>query len=94
MRISGEIHKADGAKKLRALHARQPSSYRGAVRNVPYALQTWRSRLMSAGYGIKLAFAALLFIVGMLILTGYDKRIETMLIQASPDWLTNLTTRF
>jgi len=49
---------------------------------------------MSAGYGIKLAFAALLFIVGMLILTGYDKRIETMLIQASPDWLTNLTTRF
>ncbi|KAF0227384.1 MAG: Cytochrome c bioproteinis transmembrane [Beijerinckiaceae bacterium] len=58
------------------------------------ALQTWRGRLMGAGSGIKLAFAALLFIVGMLILTGYDKRIETTLIQASPDWLTNLTTRF
>lgn len=58
------------------------------------ALQAWRGRLINAGAGAKLVLAALLFIVGILILTGYDKRIETILIQASPDWLTNLTTRF
>jgi hypothetical protein len=29
-----------------------------------------------------------------LILTGLDKRIEAMLVEASPAWLTELTTRF
>ena len=28
------------------------------------------------------------------ILTGYDKRVETALVDASPAWLTSLTTRF
>ena len=31
---------------------------------------------------------------GVLILTGLDKRIETILVEASPAWLTQLTTRF
>jgi cytochrome c-type biogenesis protein len=35
-----------------------------------------------------------LFAVGMLILTGLDKRIEAGLVEASPAWLTELTTRF
>jgi cytochrome c-type biogenesis protein len=36
----------------------------------------------------------LLLAVGVLILTGLDKRIEAALVEASPDWLTALTTRF
>jgi cytochrome c-type biogenesis protein len=29
-----------------------------------------------------------------MILTGFDKRLETILVEASPAWLTELTTRF
>jgi cytochrome c-type biogenesis protein len=36
----------------------------------------------------------LLVATGTLILTGFDKRIETILVEASPAWLTILTTRF
>ena len=36
----------------------------------------------------------LLLAVGVLILTGLDKRIEAALVEASPEWLTALTTRF
>ncbi len=32
--------------------------------------------------------------LGLLIVTGLDKRIETALVDASPQWLTELTTRF
>jgi hypothetical protein len=37
---------------------------------------------------------ALLLAVGVLILSGLDKRIEAAVVAASPDWLTELTTRF
>ena len=36
----------------------------------------------------------LLVSVGVLIFTGLDKRLETVLVDASPAWLTELTTRF
>ena len=32
--------------------------------------------------------------LGILILSGLDKRLETVLVEASPAWLTQLTTRF
>jgi hypothetical protein len=32
--------------------------------------------------------------VGVLVLSGLDKAIETALVNASPQWLTDLTTRF
>ncbi|GJE08389.1 hypothetical protein AOPFMNJM_3726 [Methylobacterium jeotgali] len=35
-----------------------------------------------------------LLAAGLLVLTGLDKRAETLLVDASPDWLTALTTRF
>ena len=31
---------------------------------------------------------------GLLVATNFDKRLETILVDASPDWLTELTTRF
>jgi len=58
------------------------------------ALLRWRDRMLSAGKGGKAAMGALLLIAGVLILSGLDKRLEAVLVDASPDWLTNLTTRF
>jgi len=36
----------------------------------------------------------LLVAIGGLILTGLDRRLEAILVAASPAWLTDLTTRF
>ena len=58
------------------------------------ALMRARGRLMSVGQAMKAALGALLALVGLAILTGLDKRIEAALVAASPDWLTDLTTRF
>ena len=49
---------------------------------------------MEAGKGGKMLLGALLVAVGLLIASGADKRLETFLVDASPDWLTNLTTRY
>jgi cytochrome c-type biogenesis protein len=53
-----------------------------------------RGALMSAGSTGKLILGALLAIVGVAILTGLDKSIEVLLVNLSPEWLTELTTRF
>jgi len=58
------------------------------------ALLRWRSRLRWAAQGMKVGLGALLVVVGLCILTGLDKAAETLLVEASPDWLTRLTTRF
>lgn len=58
------------------------------------AMMRWRSTLMGAGRRAKIALGVLLVLVGIAVLTAYDKRIETALVEASPDWLTTLTTRF
>ncbi len=58
------------------------------------ALLRWRHRFLSAGYGMKVALGLLFVTIGMLVLLGLDKTIETILVDASPQWLTELTTRF
>lgn len=58
------------------------------------AMQSWRSRLAGAGRRGKAVLGALLLAVGALTLTGFDKRLETALVAASPEWLTELTTRY
>jgi cytochrome c biogenesis protein CcdA len=57
-------------------------------------LMRWRNRLMAAGKGGKMLFGGLLIVLGAMILTGLDKQLEAFLVQASPAWLTELTTRF
>jgi cytochrome c-type biogenesis protein len=57
------------------------------------ALQRRRGQLLSAGGGLKLGLGLLLVVIGALVLTGFDKTIETVLVDASPQWLTDLTTR-
>jgi cytochrome c-type biogenesis protein len=58
------------------------------------ALARWRNRLLSAGRGGKALMGGLLLVLGALILSGFDKRLEAMLVEVSPAWLTDLTTRF
>jgi cytochrome c-type biogenesis protein len=58
------------------------------------AMMRWRGHLQGVGKGGKIALGSLLVISGVLILTGLDKRIETLLVEFSPRWLTELTTRF
>lgn len=58
------------------------------------ALMRWRNRMMGLGRGLKAALGLILVATGAGILSGLDKVLETALVAASPDWLTNLTTRF
>lgn len=57
------------------------------------ALARGRSRLLLTGSGLKVALGLLFIAIGMLVLTGLDRLIETILVNASPQWLTDLTTR-
>jgi len=58
------------------------------------AMMRWRGRLMEAGKGGKALLGVLLVAVGLLVATGADKRIESLLLDVSPQWLTDLTTRY
>ena len=57
-------------------------------------LMRWRDRMINVGKGVKAALGIVLLLVGVAILTGYDKTLETQLVTASPGWLTDITTRF
>src|SRR5262245_10972210 len=58
------------------------------------AMMHWRGSLVGTGKVGKAALGTLLILFGMLILTGLDKRLEALLVDLSPAWLTSLTTRF
>jgi hypothetical protein len=49
---------------------------------------------MSAGKFGKGLLGASFMVIGCLIVSGADKRVEAALVNASPQWLTNLTTTF
>ena len=53
-----------------------------------------RSSLMSAGKLGKGLLGAAFILIGVAIVSGADKRIEAALVDASPQWLTELTTSF
>ncbi|MES2752034.1 MAG: cytochrome c biogenesis CcdA family protein [Pseudomonadota bacterium] len=58
------------------------------------ALMAMRDRMLSAGQFGKALLGLALLVIGLGIVTGADKRIEAILVDASPAWLTELTTRF
>ena len=58
------------------------------------AMARARGRLLSAGQRGKWLLGAILLVIGAAILSGADKRFETWVLDHSPDWLTELTTRF
>jgi cytochrome c-type biogenesis protein len=57
-------------------------------------LQRWREQALSVTHVMKAVLGVLLILIGALVLAGFDKRVETVLVDASPQWLTDLTTRF
>ena len=57
-------------------------------------LMRWRGKMLTLGGGMKSLLGVLLVLSGFLVLSGYDKLAEAFLVDASPDWLTELTTRF
>jgi cytochrome c biogenesis protein CcdA len=57
-------------------------------------LARWRSRMLAAGTGGKTIMGGVLVLVGLLVLTGFDKKLEAALVDLSPAWLTELTTKF
>ena len=53
-----------------------------------------RGRMLSAGKLGKSLLGGVLLLLGLAILTGYDKAFEAWAVAVSPEWLTNLTTRY
>jgi cytochrome c biogenesis protein CcdA len=58
------------------------------------AIQRMRGQLMTIGQRGKALFGVLLLATGLLVVSGLDKRVETVLVELSPVWLTELTTRY
>ena len=54
----------------------------------------WRGKMMNASKQGKKVLGALAILFGIFMISGFDKTIEADLIQASPPWLTNLTTKY
>jgi cytochrome c-type biogenesis protein len=52
------------------------------------ALLRWRGRLLATGRGGKILMGILLVAFGAAIISGFDKRLEALLVEASPAWLT------
>ena len=57
-------------------------------------LMRWRGHLLATGQGGKKLLGVILLLVGLLILAGLDKTFEAWVLNVTPEWLTNLTTRF
>lgn len=51
-----------------------------------------RGSLAMAGHAAKSAMGVLFVLLGALILSGFDRKLEAALLALSPDWLTRLTT--
>ncbi len=57
-------------------------------------LLRWRGKLLSASGGLKTILGVLLVVAGISVISGVDKAVEARLVELSPDWLTELTTRY
>ena len=58
------------------------------------ALLRWRGHLATVGRSVKAGLGALMVVLGVLVLTGLDKRAEAAFVSASPDWLNAVTTGY
>jgi cytochrome c-type biogenesis protein len=57
-------------------------------------IMRWRGRMLSSGSVMKSVIGVLFVLTGLMIISGQDKFLESALVEASPEWLTTLTTRF
>jgi cytochrome c-type biogenesis protein len=58
------------------------------------ALARWRGRMMVAGGRGKAVLGVLLLLVGIFILTGFDRQVEAFALDHFPDWMTEWSTQF
>jgi len=58
------------------------------------AIVRWRGRAVAAGNVGRLTLGIVVLATAAAILSGYDRSLETLLVQVSPSWLTDVTTRF
>ncbi|MBU3076244.1 cytochrome c biogenesis CcdA family protein [Sphingomonas quercus] len=58
------------------------------------ALARWRGRMMAAGGRGKAVLGVLLLLVGVFILTGFDRKVEAFALDHFPDWMTEWSTQF
>ena len=57
-------------------------------------LLRWRGRLAEAGKGGKVVLGILLIAVGLVIVSGFDKRLEAAALDTLPAWFTEISTRY
>src|SRR5579875_1242522 len=50
-------------------------------------MMRWRNQIVVASHGAKIALGATFIALGFSVLLGFDKTIETLLVNASPPWL-------
>jgi cytochrome c-type biogenesis protein len=53
-----------------------------------------RGKMLNAGKTGKYLLGGIMVVLGLMILTGLDKTFEAWVLSVSPQWLTDLTTRF
>lgn len=58
------------------------------------AIGKWRGRMMAAGQKAKKLFGVALLLIGVLVLSGADRGFERWAVDAMPEWMVNLTTRY
>lgn len=58
------------------------------------AMLKMRGKLMQAGKTGKMLLGGTMLMVAVMILSGFDKTVETWLVDQSPAWLVQLSTRF
>ena len=56
------------------------------------AMLKFRDKMLAAGSACKKILGALLLVLGLLIVTGTDKKFEAAVLKIAPDWLVQLTT--
>jgi cytochrome c-type biogenesis protein len=58
------------------------------------ALLRYRGQVLAVGRAGKTALGVILLAFGLMMVSGVDKRFEAFLVEHSPGWLTELTTRY
>ncbi len=58
------------------------------------AMLRLRGKMLSVGSGAKTALGVVLLTIGLLVISGYDKRAEAALLEVLPNWVVGLTTRY
>ena len=57
-------------------------------------LARWRSKMMSGGKTGKRVLGALLLLIGIAILTGFDRRAEAAILDRLPEWMITWSTAY